>query len=381
MLLRSTTYLPVAATFISQWNPRHLPNPAWQQSRASDLHPSHQQRAAAIRHNFTIFAAGYAPIVDTRDVLEANTRLIVVVPIATSGGIVAHCPMQGLFGAIAVGDRPLKDQAADVARFLCGATAPFLAGYTRDSNAHAIFVVPVTEQPVTIISDAATLRQAVDSNTRSAWVAASALHVMDCYTTVLMAVARLRHLMEPSEDSGLRIGAWQRAVPLVPYTAASVWNREAPSATARGEWASFIAEEAQRAQLISAAMRQADRGDGDLKLWAENVKSAADFIGELECPPQGLPTFQHDVLRLTCMPEPPAPIVTAWLHSVPPQQVPAGLVEVEWHEVHVRWARVRIAKFVNMTAAHDIDCYINGTSDLPYPKHEVLGPGAFCTSG
>ena len=41
-----------------------------------------------------------------------------------------------------------------------------------------------------------------------------------------------------------------------------------------------------------------------------------------------------EVLRLTEFPTPPPLIGTEWLHSVPPQQVPPGLVEVRWDEVH-----------------------------------------------
>ena len=45
---------------------------------------------------------------------------------------------------IKVDGAPLKEQACEAAAFLSGATEPFLAGYTRDERAHAVFVVPVT---------------------------------------------------------------------------------------------------------------------------------------------------------------------------------------------------------------------------------------------
>jgi hypothetical protein len=378
MLRRSTSYRPVAAHLTVAWDPRHLPPTGDSPRRASALHPSFVQHRLDVRHNFTIFAASYAPIVTRDDVDAADVRLIVIVPVAYCTGIVVHAPMAGMFGVIASSKtQPLLDQARTAAKCLSGASDPFLAGYTRDASSHAIFALPVTETPQTVLSDKAALAAACAAGARSAWCSAAAIADAPMYEYALMALARIRAMKEPMVDSGLRIGAWQHAVPTVPHRANTAWLSKMKSDGSRLQWAQFIEAERVRGTEIRAALRAADNGDGALVQWAENVVTAADFMHELLPPAQGLPDFSHDVLRLTELPQPPPPIGTEWLHSVPPQQVPPGLDEVEWWEVHTKWARDKLVAALNATAARGFETFSGGEPETPVPQHVIIGPGGF----
>ena len=333
---------------------------------------------AATTHDPTVLAARNAPIVTASDMDMTRVRLVILIPVAYCSGIIVHVPMAGLFGVVAASaSQPLLDQAIEAAKFLSGASNPYLAGYTRDAYAHAIFAVPVLRIPHKILTNSSELSAARAAGTRTAWCLAHALGEEPMYEYTLRAVNRLRAMKEPVADSGLRIGTWQRAVPTTPHRADAIWQRKEQKESTKTEWADFIAKEEARGAEIRAALVAADNGDGALVLWAENVRTAADLISDLLPPPQGIPDFTLDTLRLVEFPRPPPPIGTEWLHSVPPQCVPQGLGEVTWAEVHTQWAREMISAALNRTAARGFETFGGDEPVTPVPRHVIIGPGGF----
>ena len=384
MLMRSTTSPYVAAALWQLWDPRGLP--AATQSSEADRLEWLTAKKLAIHENFTIFAARYAPVI--RDIGTCQLRMIVLVPITACGGIIAHVPIGGVFGMVAREGTALLDQAREGAEFLSGDVEPFLAGYTHDSQAHAIFVVPLAKTITNTIDTPEEWRQlALDSVKRStgaqsAWCRADAIASTDGYGHVLMALARMRALVEPTPDSGLRIGCWLAPVHLVPDRLADEWRRRPARREASSEWDRLLVEESKRADRIRKAWIEHDTGDGRMVEWSANVRTAVDYAAELVPPPQGLPDFRAAVLRLTPVPKPPPYVTTAWLHSLPPQVVPPGFpTELEWDEVLLRGARVMVAQTLTENAVHEIAAFDMSAEEAARIDKRapslVIGPGLF----
>ena len=115
MLRRSVTHPEVAQVLLSLWDPRRLTAPSEADRPPGAAHSSLAQSQRNVRHNYTLFAARFAPRVALADVGAANTRLIVIVPVAARGGIVAHVPQEGAFGMEARAGADLRQQATEAA--------------------------------------------------------------------------------------------------------------------------------------------------------------------------------------------------------------------------------------------------------------------------
>ena len=95
-------------------------------------------------------------------------------------------------------------------------------------------------------------------------------------------------------------------------------------------------------------------------------------------PTQGLPTLPDAVVRMLTVIPPPAPLITEWLHTLPPQHVPPGCpTRVHAHDLIRGWGRRLIATALNATLAVDLDCWRHGTSSKRRPKMLVLGDKVF----
>ena len=213
MLKRSVTYVKVAAYLCQLWDPRALPPPAREPAAPSPSLQRSQRLAAltaTVRHNHCVFAASFAPRVTFADLhapAGESQRHLLVVPVATRGGILVHVPRNGLFGVAAKCGAPLRDQAIHSAQFLSGASPPFLAGYTRDASAHAIFALPSIVQPEEVARTPGELASIWQTGATSAWCTAAALGDGTAYELALLAVSRLRAAVEAVTEDPLRVGA------------------------------------------------------------------------------------------------------------------------------------------------------------------------------
>ena len=115
-----------------------------------------------------------------------------------------------------------------------------------------------------------------------------------------------------------------------------------------------------------------------LRRLADNVRTAADFGGELPTPEQGLPCFQDHRLRVYPYPARPPPLITAWLLRLPAQSVPPGFKPLPWSDILRRWARRMIVDQFNASMTCDAHCYRNGKAPehLSRPPWRALGRGA-----
>ena len=109
-----------------------------------------------------------------------------------------------------------------------------------------------------------------------------------------------------------------------------------------------------------------------------NVVTACTLSDALVPPPQGLPPVCADVLLLLPYPEPPAPLCTQYLARMPAQATPEGFPEsFAFSDIVRQWGRRVIYDALNMTAAHDFECFREGWSSKPRHPFICLGPGCF----
>ena len=378
-LLRSTSDPHVARILCSIWNPRVLPP-----LEAKTDSPFVDLSERAIRHRHRLFAASYAPTLPLGVQEDSSQRAIVIVPMAFASCPVALVHLSETLGVLAKSNEAtLRDQAVEACQCLLGGCEPYLAGYTRDAAAHAIFLLPVIDEPMDVLHSVEDIKGAREAKISLAWCSLTALKEEESLKWALQATIRFRQLFEPSPDSGLRIGIWQRAVQTVPHATATRWRQAAPSSTANAEWAAFIISERERSENTTRVWLSLDNEKGTLREWVANIKSAADFIAEIQPPPQGLPSFTDELLLSIEIPSPPPTISTKWLHSVPPQKLPPGFPEeLDWSEVLKLWSREEIVKFLNLESTYCFDTYEltpeeaeNG--EWEQPSHCILGPGAF----
>ena len=391
MLARSTTSPYAAVALVRAWKQvidSHKANESGESLQGGSDAAWRAAKMKEVKSNFTTFAASFAPTVDSPE--SSDRRLIVVIPVAHGPSILVHQPYEGAFGVHAdlTGSMDYKAQASKAAEYLSGSTQPFLAGFTRCVQQHAIFVVPVVETITDRVKSTEEwlARKSPEgkrkSGPRSAWVDVETLSKLPSYEWAMMAIGHLRRLSQPTAGGGLRIGAWAGPVPVDMHREASQWRGASANTEASKEWTELIKTDERRGQAISAELCKEDRGDGKLIAWAANVRTVADVATELIPPPQGMPTFESELLRLTEMPRPPPYVSTSWLCAHPPQQLPPGCPrEVEWCEVMKPWARASVAQTLNEAAACEIERFDLSAAAAegrkPRPPHACFGPGAF----
>eukprot|EP00966_Prymnesium_polylepis_P119916 2771098-Prymnesium_polylepis.1 len=94
----------------------------------------------------------------------------------------------------------------------------------------------------------------------------------------------------------------------------------APDEAATVKWLEFLDAERLRAEELLTAFP----AHKSTTCFADVVRSAADYEGELPIPTQGLPDFSQESVAKAMYPEPPAPLLLEWLVKTTPQRIPNG---------------------------------------------------------
>ena len=192
-----------------------------------------------------------------------------------------------------------------------------------------------------------------------------------------LAMTRLRNIREPSPLSGLKVGIWQQARPIVSARTSAEWERTAISGGAAADYDRFLEKDragaAHFAKLLAAAGPHA-------ATFAPTVRSAVDYLEDVPIPGQGLPKYEDERLALLRYPEPPAPVISSFLATIPAQRVPPGYetVALPLSKLLKRWVRVEACAHLNKTSDHDWDCLKHGGSAKPRPHFVAFGESAFC---
>jgi len=323
-----------------------------------------------------------APSVTLEEAVEKGRAwpIMFLIPIAAANGPAVLMPLRP--GIATFGERrtplvPLETQAERAAVLLSVGIATQFACHMRNACSDVVIVIPHDVPPSVILRsqqamEAARLRGAV-----AAWCSIGAIADTPAYEPAVHAMTRIRDMGEPAPDSGLQIGIWQRARPVIKARAARAWQAASENPAAKAEWAAFMVAEKGRGRSLHAAFLAADNGNGRLAGYAEQIRTACDYAAVLDRPLQGLPSFADRNLLLHPYPERPPPLITAWLVRLPPQSVPPGCpVEADFAELVSGWGRRLVCETVNRMAEHDWEVLDKGSSTLRRHEFLCLGDGA-----
>ena len=153
MLLRSPIAPCVAAAHASAWDVGHDPWGAQKRRPAAATCEEYEEWREAMRHNYSIFAARYAPRLSAHQLAQTTQprRWMVLVPVAHTGrGLATLAPLQGgAFGVeITLGGK-LIEQATQAARCLGGGEPVMACAYPPREQSTLVFMVPTTRQSPT----------------------------------------------------------------------------------------------------------------------------------------------------------------------------------------------------------------------------------------
>ena len=127
--------------------------------------------------------------------------------------------------------------------------------------------------------------------------------------------------------------------------------------------------------VARAALCAADDGDGVLAAMADRVVTAADMLGEIEPPLQGLPKYTDARLRVLPMGARAPRLTTAWLARLPPQAAPPGFRPRPWTDIITPWGRRMITASLNATADREFELWHDGATERRRPAYLCLGAG------
>ena len=292
-------------------------------------------------------------------VREQDERYIVLLPVAQSPtGLVVMVPTDNDVACFGVELNPLapaKDQAERAARHLTvGIETQYIC--TARDNGDIIVCVPWDECPMAYASKPAGIASARTAGHRTVRASISALAGSAAYAFATLASLRMQAMQGSSLGDDLVVGIHNTARPVVTQREAARYARAQSVLPASEEWTTFLASERLAGNDIASALRAEDEGDGVLRRLADNVRTAADFGGELPTPEQGLPRFQDHRLRVYLYPARPPPLITAWLLRLPAQSVPPGFQPLPWSDILRRWARRMIVDQFNASMTYDAHC-------------------------
>ena len=87
-------------------------------------------------------------------------------------------------------------------------------------------------------------------------------------------------LVQTMPESGLAIGVWQKAKPLVRFRSSHLYQFAAASDKAAAEWRVFLDAERERGRTIKDVFAARDNGDGRMLTWSSTCRTAADIQQE-----------------------------------------------------------------------------------------------------
>ena len=337
-----------------------------------------------LAHNFSLLAAHYAPTVNGAWLqLATRPSALIMVPIAQSH--LGTCAMVHIlepdcvFGAPRDTNRGGAEQGEEIAAFISeGIETQYASPLRAYGHEDSVIIVPWSTTPVTVISTPAERGEARAAGLSAAWCTLGALDGHAAYQHVGLALGRLAALTTVGAHGAQCAGVWATARPLVHMRTARAWADadDQRSVVNRRERAEFFAAEAARGHELRTCLAAADDGDGTMIAFADSIRTAADYEGELPFPRNGLPDYSSPTLRLLPMVERPLSLDTSWLARLPPQQVPPGFEPLPWQGIIRGWGRRLICESLNATANRDFQCWEHGASTLQRPKYVALGQGA-----
>ena len=357
MVAKSITAPAMARTLYEHWHPDLL-------SGRAATRAEHQHAMKAAWYNFVMYAATYAPMVFTAE-LEAVAHTLVI-PYNFTEVAAALMPLNGaLFAVPSTAD--IDADAVAVSRTLNGCHEPLYAGTVPGDVPHRVYLLPHSDKP-------AVVHDCIPAHHTFAWLTSRAIATMDtfAYSVASMAVARARAEREPMPCSGLSVGVWQQAKPLVQFRSSQQYQQAPASSTAASQWRSFLNAERERKEVIKAAFAARDNGDGRMLTWSSTCRTAADIQSELPMPLAGLPDIPMDVARMAALPSPPPPLVTEWLVRMPPQAAPQGCPRtMAYVELIKRAYREHMAAVHTNAACHDLAWWVNDDATTPREPFHV----------
>ena len=337
-----------------------------------------------LARNFGLLAAREAPTLSATW-LSTNGRqpALILVPIAYTG--VEACAMvslaqepDALFGATRDERQSGAEQGEILAARLTGGIETQYAAPTAYYGANdAVILVPWASRPTFVARSPAHRTIAREAGLRAAWCTLDALHDHVAYHAVSLAFQRIAAITTVGEHGEQRAGTWEYARPIVSTRTAHEWasRPELPTDVTAQSLATFMEVERARGRELRARLIELDNGNGAMAAMADNVRTAADYEGEIPFPANGLPDFSDGTLRLLPFAERPLSLCTSWLARLPPQSVPPGFSPRSWLEILRPWARRLCSNALNATADRDFECWYKGSSTLRRPPYVCIGLG------
>ena len=376
MLLRSRTPVPLARAHVAVWRQSLLPAGSACQLGCRELHSSYVSLRRDFHFNYRLWASTYAPVIteqQLRSVLRPRMLIAVVITIHLELYILQ--PLDAACFGIEICDPTSIDQGISLlATFFAPMDAPPLQlAMTRDPPYDLVVAFPCPDPPSFALVTSIEYTRALESGVSRAWCAVSVLHRLPAHVHALLAFERLRALFSPAPHSRGRLGIWDHARPLVSCRAARQF-RDAPECEhAHSAWDFLLRGEPSRGAALRDALCAADV-DGLLAPFIASVTTAADLCSEIPCPPQGLPTLHHDLMRLVPLPEPPLPIVSGFLARIPPQSIPLGCpTHVPWVDLVRGWARRLLCSALDTDSRIGFTSFDDGDCDLPAHDYVCVG--------
>ena len=378
MILRSSFPPAFAQAHVSVWNvpPHEAPEAGRPAPVVASGYAGHR---ALMLCRYWAFASRFAVRLTSEMAVDMQRpRMLIAVPMGFTGAAIAALVPRGggCFAAPYEEGVPLLQQMQAFSAFLPCDVPPQEMSQTRDARADIVFAMPCVFQIAETVQSPAGWTNTI-TGADAAWCTIDAL-VGSQLLHAALAFERCKSFVQAVTWLHGRIGIYEGPKPVLANRAGEVFRSAARDSEASQEWADFLELEKGRRDLFVIAFTAADGGSGLLAPFLENIITAYDLAEHLVPPPQGLPAVHADTLLLLAYPEPPAPLHTEYLARMPPQAVPDGFpAALAYADVVRRWGRRVIANALNLTVAHDAECYREGWSEKPRHPFTCLGPGCF----
>ena len=152
MLVRIETELQFARDHVAKWNV--TPWPTEVRRAANEVDEDFAEDAAALEHNYAIFASAYAPTADADTLADPKVgRYVIAVPIAHADGLVALVPTSEheVFAVPYDPLRTLEHHYELLTEFLPCDAMPYQARLAGDSR-HPVCILPCTSSPRRVLT-------------------------------------------------------------------------------------------------------------------------------------------------------------------------------------------------------------------------------------
>lgn len=381
MLQRSFIARSVADAHTAAWLPQLEAVPVDYSRPALEPCEGYEEGRAAMRHNFIVFKARYAPRLLTAELSDSSRawRAVIVVPIFAGDGTWVLFSKDGLYGARHSDASTLEVQSQSLAAHVSGDVPAALACVAPNAMRDYIVLAPHSHAPLHGAADATALAAMLDAGHEHVWCRPAALSGL-AYEFAGLALRRIEASRRATAvEEGVQIGMWPIPRPVVSRTTAHAWN-SAPtlaSPAAVAAWDAFLAEDASAAAAFRLALVEAGADNAILAAMADEVHCASDVVEELQPPPQGIPNVDLEWLRRHPYPARTPSVSASWLSEIPPQRLPPGCpATVSWKCALRPWARRMICSALDTSADFGVDLWNHGSSSKPRGRFLCLGKGA-----